>query len=303
MYHQGHRENIALASQQAMMALAAAFAFAFCTICRTAPAIVTPTSLPSHVLGSGSWVVTLQNNILQIAYGSGTNFPQYGALHLESSYFRLNYGPASGWGTSVILFPAFWSNGQYYQGAPVTKYEWQTVNQNLKLSIAGTIGGLDVASEIILSPPAESSIIAQVTTTVTGSVPLDNRPGEAFKPVMLSSMHISPTLWDTQRSFAGCWHFEIPVSGWIVLPPFITTNSFGLLGGTSDWKTNAPTIWIVLSRPMQVTGWVTQSTDPNDDNVGFWAAADEVTPRWNFSIIATSGTEIHCLFLPLVQKR
>ncbi len=253
-------------------------------------------------LSNGSWVITQSGNILQIAYGSGTNFPQYGALHLASSYFRLNYGPTSGWGTSVILFPAFWSGGVYYQGAPVTDYSWQVVNQNLVLSTVGTIGGLNVSSQVNLSPPAENSIIAQVTTTVAGGVPLDNRPGEAFKPVMLSSMHISSTQWDTRMAFVGCRYFDIPVSGWIIPSPFVTNNIFGLLGGTSEWKPNAPTIWIVLDRLMQVTGWVTPSTDPNDDNVGFWAAVDEVLPSWSFRIIATSGLDVHCLFLPLVQR-
>lgn len=178
----------------------------------------------------GKWVVTKSGDILQIAYGSGTNFPQYGALHLDSSYFRLNYGPTSGWGTSVILFPAFWSDGEYYQGAPVTDYSWQVVNQNLILSIRGTIGGLSVSSQINLSPPAESSIIAQVTTTVAGSVSLDNWSGEAFKPVMLSSMHISFTQWDTQKAFVSCQYFDIPLEGWIIQPPFVTDSIFGLVG-------------------------------------------------------------------------
>lgn len=252
--------------------------------------------------GNGSWVVTQSGDILQIAYGSGTNFSQYGALHLSSSYFRLNYGPDSSWGTSVILFPVFWSGGVYYQGAPVTDYSWQVVNQNLVLSIAGTIGGLNVSSQVNLSPPAENSITAQVTTTVSGNIPLDNKPGEAFKPVMLSSMHTSSTQWDTRMAFVGCQYFDIPVNSWIIPSPFIINNIFGLLGGTSGWKSNAPTVWIVLDRPMQITGWVTPSTAPSDDNVGFWAAVDEILPSWSFRIIATSGLDVHCTFLPLVQR-
>jgi len=264
--------------------------------------VILGASASSPQLSNGNWVITQSGNIVQIAYGSGTNFPQYGALHLTSSYFRLHYSPASGWGTSVILFPAFWSDGVYYQGAPVTNYSWQVVNQNLVLSTVGTIGGLNVSSRVNLSPPTESSIIAQVTTTVVGNVPLDNRLGEAFKPVMLSSMHISSTQWDTRMAFVGCNYFDIPVSGWIILSPFVTDNIFGLLGGTSEWKPDAPTIWIVLDRLMQVTGWATPSTEPYDDNVGFWAAVDEILPSWSFRIIATSGLDVHCLFMPLVQR-
>lgn len=253
-------------------------------------------------LSNSSWVVTQSGSILQIAYGSSTDFPQYGALHLASSYFRLNDGLTSGWGTSVILFPAFWSGGVYYQGAPVTDYSWQVVNQNLVLSIAGTIGGLHVSSQVRLSPPAENSIIARVTTTVAGRVPLDNRPGEAFKPVVLSSMHISSSRWDTRLAFVGCRSFDLPVSGWIIPSPFGTNNIFGLLGGSSEWKPNAPTTWIVLDRRMQVTGWVTPGIDPNDDNVGLWVAVDDILPSWSFTMIATAGLDVHCLFLPLVQR-
>jgi hypothetical protein len=40
-------------------------------------------------------------------------------------------------------------------------------------------------------------------------------------------------------------------------------HHFGLLGGTSSWKTNAPTIQVTLDRSLQVTGWVTQDINPN----------------------------------------
>src|SRR5438477_10587397 len=62
---------------------------------------------------SSTWSVTQNGNILQIAYGSGTSFPQYGALDLTSSYMRLVYGPDSGWGTSFILLPSFWSHSSW----------------------------------------------------------------------------------------------------------------------------------------------------------------------------------------------
>ncbi|MCS7286952.1 MAG: hypothetical protein RMK30_08135 [Anaerolineae bacterium] len=249
-----------------------------------------------------TWVVNQRDTVLEIAYGSGTHFPQYGALHLESSYFRLNYGPNSEWGTSIILLPAFWSNGVYHQGAPITA-SWKVMGSNLQLAITGTIASLSVRAQVDLFPPAAESMSAQVAVTVEGSVPLDSRPGEAFKPVMLSSMHISPTIWDTQAAFAGCQTWPIPESGWLIPPtPPVSTSFFGLLGGTSEWKPNAPTIWIVMDRPMQVAGWVTASHDPNDDNVGLWAAAEAVLPSWRYRIIALSGTHIHCSVIPLILK-
>jgi len=63
---------------------------------------------------ANSWSVNQNGNILEIAYGSGTNFNQYAALHLDSSYFRMNWGPDSEWGTSVILAPSFKEGDKYY---------------------------------------------------------------------------------------------------------------------------------------------------------------------------------------------
>src|SRR5579863_3033841 len=50
-----------------------------------------------------TWSVSQNGNLLQIGYGSGTSFPQYAALDLSSSYFRMVYSMASQWGTSIVL--------------------------------------------------------------------------------------------------------------------------------------------------------------------------------------------------------
>lgn len=256
--------------------------------------------LPAESTPGETWDVTHSGNELQIAYGSGTDFPQYGVLHLDDSYFRLNYGPTSEWGTSAILLPAFWSGGTYYQGAPISATH-QIEEEDLVLSITGTIstptGSLAVSSEVRLLPPVKDvAITARVTTTVTvsGSVPLDNRPGEAFKPIMLSSMHIAPTVWDTQAAYADCHFYSIPASGWIVQPPAVE-RIFGLVGGTSTWKSNASTIEVGLDQSLQVTGWVTSSSDPNDDNVGFWAVSAEILPSWSYTITAVPEPTIRCV--------
>jgi hypothetical protein len=221
---------------------------------------------------------------------------------LDSGYFRLNYGAASGWGTSIVLPPAFWSGGNYLQGTPVT-VTWQIAGSNLLLSITGSMSSLQLDIQVDLSPPAQGSISAQVTTSVEGSLPLDDRPGEAFKPVMLSSMHISSTMWDAQAAFSGCQTFPLPGSGWVILPqPPLQAQSFGVIGGTSTWKTNAPTTWVILDQPRQIAGWVTPSADPNDDNLGLWAAADAILSSWSYKVIAASGSNLDCMFLPLTLQ-
>jgi len=235
-----------------------------------------------------TWLVRQRGTILEIAYGSGSHFPQYAALHLDSSYFRMVYSPQSRWGTSVILMPAFWSGGRYYQGAPVTA-SWRTEGNTLLLSLSGTIASVQVSLEVRLSPPAKNSLVAQVKTlSVTGNLTLDNRPGEAFKPVMLSSMHVSPTQWDTRAAYVEGRLYNLPSSGWVVYHAK-TASRFGLIGGSSSWKTAAPTMEVVLRQPktLQVTGWVTYSTNPNDDNVGFWAASPQVLRSWEYTLRAT----------------
>jgi uncharacterized repeat protein (TIGR01451 family) len=253
-------------------------------------------SQPVLGVSTGTWHVKKIGNELRIHYGSGTNFPQYAVLHLDSGYFRLNYGPNSGWGTSIVLPPSFWSNGVYYQGTPVNA-SWRIESSKLIISITGTISSLDISSQVQLWPPIKNeNIIAEIKTEIDGSVPLDTRPGEAFKPIMLSSMHISPTIWDTQTAYACLRVSSIPQSGWIFQPPAYVAL-FGLQGGASNWKINAPTVEVMLDRPMQVTGWVTPSNDPNDDNVALWAATDKVLTSWSYTVRTgpAPGPKNNCL--------
>ncbi|MGQ9487241.1 MAG: hypothetical protein ACUVTY_12085 [Armatimonadota bacterium] len=83
--------------------------------------------------------------------------------------------------------------------------------------------------------------------------------------------------------------YNLPSSGWVIHPA-TTGSRFGLIGGTSSWKRGAPTIEVILKqpRPLLVTGWVTYSTNPNDDNVGFWCASTQVLRSWQYILRATT---------------
>jgi hypothetical protein len=196
----------------------------------------------------------------------------------------MNYGPSSGWGTSLVLLPPFWSGGAYHQGGATTA-TWTTVNGDLDISFSASVSGLTFSGHVRVSPPSQDALSAVVTVTAAGSVTLDVRPNEAFKPVMLSSMHISATSWDAPSAFVGGATVQIPEEGWIVQPP-IAGPLFGLAGGTSAWKTNAPGIEITMDRSLPVTGWVTTSSNPNDDNVGLWVASDQVLSSWQYRVRA-----------------
>lgn len=233
------------------------------------------------------WFWSVNGSLLQINYGTASNQPEYAVLDLNSGYMRFNYGPNSGWGTSIDVMPCYWSGGALVQGYPVTASA-QTSGKNLAVTVTGSSNTLSTRAIVTISPPGNNSISASVSASTSGSVNLDNRPGEAFKPVFLSSMYDSPTVWDSQYAFVGRQKVAYPsASGWIVGPtPAVLNTTFGLQGGTSTWKTNAPTVTITFQNQVQVAGWYSADANPNDDNVGFWAASSTVLPSWSYKIKA-----------------
>ncbi len=236
------------------------------------------------VVTHNSWSVNATNPVWTIAFGSGGSFPQYGALDITSGYLRLIPNTQSNWGTSVVIFPAFWSRGVYYQGTHIAASHSLSGN-NLVIDFTGSLAGLNVVGRLTIFPPDNQINVKVEILSATGNVVLDNRPGEAFKLVMLSSMHISNSQWDSQSASVGSQSYPLPASGWIIDPPGSATV-FSLTGGTSSWKTNAPTMDVTFPADQTVTGWVTSSSNPNDDNVGFWAASDSVVSSYTYNIAA-----------------
>jgi hypothetical protein len=247
--------------------------------------IITSLFINASFLNAQTWSINQKgDSLVEIGYGSGIDFPQYAALYLKSSYFRMNYGPGSGWGTSVVLLPCLWHDSFYYQGAPITA-SWKVDASALLISISGTISNLQVEGEVCLLPPVTDLISASVNMNVNNTEALDIKPGEAFKPVMLSSNHVSADSFDCQLAYVNSVFYAIPTEGWINHPPAVG-KIFGLMGGTSRWKTNAPTVEVDFGQDISITGWVTKSHNPNDDNVAFWVASDSVLFSWHYTIVA-----------------
>jgi hypothetical protein len=242
---------------------------------------------PSHAPGAltvRSWSVAQRGNIVEVGYGAASDFPQYAALHTDSSYLRLNYGPGSAWGTSIILLPSFWVARSYFQGGRISA-TWRKEGTDLDISFTGLISGLQAHGQIRLVPPAPNLITGSVMVAVHGDLNLDCRPREAFKPVTLSSMHISADHWDAQSAQIDTQSFQIPARGWIIQPS-VVARRFGLKAGSSNWKANAPTLEIELDGNLEITGWKTDSFNPNDDNLGLWAASDRVIHFWRYTFTA-----------------
>lgn len=248
-----------------------------------------PIAVPPSFLAQ-RWDVRQQGDILEVGYGKGGDFPQYAALHLNDSYFRLNYGPSCGWGTSIILLPVLWEKGKSgpTQGSQISVDQCKVESTDFLLFFTGSIASLRVQGQLRLRPPKSNSISVLVKLSLDGKVTLDHhRTCEMFKPVMLSSMHVHVDKWDAKSAFVDRHSLSVPQGKWII-QPHTTGRTFGLRGGTSRWQTYgpAPTIQIALDEPMMITGWVTPSDDPNDDNVGFWAATDRMLRSWQYRITA-----------------
>ena len=233
---------------------------------------------------ANSWSVAQRGRIIEVGYGSDSNFPQYAALHTESGFLRLNYGPRSAWGTSIILLPSFWLGGSYYQGAQII-VAWRNENADLVISFNGSISALHVQGHIRLTPPKLNLISGTVMVKVDGDVHLDSRPGEAFKPVVLSSMHISADHWDAKSAQVDSQSIQIPDRGWLI-QPLTFGRRFALKAGSSVWKINAPTIEIVMNENREIAGWKVNSVNPNDDNLSLWAATDQVLRYWEYTFTA-----------------
>ena len=237
---------------------------------------------------SGSdWLVSQVGNGFQILYGNGLGFPQYSFLHVNSGFLCLNDGRDAGWGPSIILLPSLWSSDAYHRGTPVDA-TWDVAGSDLILTITGTMADLDIPLTVHMYPQVRCiRILADLEATSAGSALPGDRPGEALEPEMLPLMPISPKQLDTQTTWVAEQRYASPEDSWIVWPHDIG-QTFALIGGTSEWKVNASSVFVELDEPMTVTGWVTPSTDANDGNVGFWAATDQLLYSWSYRIYTSS---------------
>jgi hypothetical protein len=173
---------------------------------------------------------------------------------------------------------------EYVQGAPLD-YGFRYDGSDLVLKFNAEISSLSFTIEVRINPPLDGSVSAHVYVAVDGSVQLAYREWEAFKPVVLTSMHISDDMWDSQYAFADETIYEFPDEGRYITPP-ADSMRFGYIGGTSDWKTNSPTFEVILETRSPITGWVTFKDDPNEDNLELWTYTDHIPDAYEYAITA-----------------
>ena len=200
-----------------------------------------------------SWSLSRRGHLIEAGFGRGHHFPQYVAFHVDSGFLRLNGGPGSDWGTSIVVLPSFWAGGRYHQGGPIS-VGWQASLSSLILSFSGSVSSLLVYGEVHLRQPETDGIACDICVQVEGDVTLDSRQGEAFKPVCASSMHVSSELWDVESILIDSRRFAIPEGGWIV-EPVAKGRRIVLNGGSCQWKRRAPSLEIELDDCMETAGW------------------------------------------------
>jgi hypothetical protein len=233
----------------------------------------------------------------EIGFGSNGNFPQFAALHPRDGYFRLVCKTT--FGTSIVLPPVFWSGGVLTQGMPLDAKE-HVEGDRLIIDATGNKNGLKVTLRVALSRPGDGRIEAVVNGNCEGTVALDPRPGEAFKPVMLSSMRVGGSAgggvskeWDARAvivegrpdiEFAD----QVTSNAFFVPPATFKVRRFGFRGGKSDFQKGdpAPTVEILFNDTVPIAGYRTRSCNHDDDNLAYWAGFDTVLGSWHYTITA-----------------
>ena len=173
--------------------------------------------------------------------------------------------------------------------------------QRLIIDATGNRNGLKVTLKVALSPPGDGRIEAVVDGKCEGTVALDsNKPGEAFKPVMLSSMRIGcgadggvSKEWDARAVIVEGrpdleFDDKVTSSAFFLPPTPFKVRRFGFRGGKSRFQPAepAPTVELLFADPVQIAGYRTRSCDHDDDNLGLWAGADTVLASWQYTITA-----------------
>ncbi|MGE5377513.1 MAG: hypothetical protein ACM3XO_20840, partial [Bacteroidota bacterium] len=277
--------------------------------CTTDPNISTPMQVLLNGVSKGNAAVMRVYHKSQNDPGT----PQVMVIY-ASGYIRLkqNANPTSAipFGTSFILGPAYGT----YNNPQLNRLEVDTAllpNAPLRMRAAGTNHDFAVAYEMTLPPPEDRQTRLHVSQTYTAvnAVSIDpTRKAErqGFKLVQASSMYINEggscvggytdchdsngvrfigsNLARHQAAFAGLMQpafiFGSPTplgSTWIDVLHTDDQSWHSATGaGTSG---NTPNVRIALdslppSHTITPQGWISPTTDPNQDNVGVWLHDD-----------------------------
>jgi len=241
----------------------------------------------------------------------GTGRPTVGVLY-SSGFVRLKPGadpvPPAPFGASAVLGPAYWADGVYHHSPTLNRVSIVTrglPGGPLRLAISGTNADLDVGYDVVLPPPSPDRTRWHVTQryTATAPIPLDAArlaDHEGFKLAQLSTMFISQNE-PCEGGGDGCHDSDgaryiaadgarrqVALadvgSGWIFSSPAALGDVWldALHSDDQSWQGNTPNLRLALDGMPQVgtvtpRGWISATTDPDQDNVGLWLHGDGAT--------------------------
>ena len=233
----------------------------------------------------------------------GTSWPAVMSVY-SSGYMRLTpaYAKPVPFGTSIVLGPSYRSGGQYYhnlQVKSVTVEGNMASDDRLTMVVVGTVGALDVSSTIVVERPTTAGIRCLVSSrakwredTAIDQVALAKHEG--FKVMQFSSMYNDGNYHDADfvhyQGQTGYVKSQLLNSDGFILHDQLPLQEPWLELGHSDaegWQGATPTLRITMTDPATASaftpcGWVTASTDENNDNVGLWLHWDEVASGYHF---------------------
>lgn len=213
--------------------------------------------------------------------------------------------PPIPFGTSFVLGPAYWDN-TYHHNPRLSRFDINTAwlaNGPLRLRAEGTNAAFNVAYDLTLPPARDWQTRVHVSQTYTATAPITISPTraaqyEGFKLAQFSSMYISESgpcdfgytdchdsngarfigddLARHQMAFS-----QIAPSAWVFTNPLPLGSVWldALHTDDESWQGNTPNTRIAVDvLPLTYTltpqGWVSATTDPNQDNMGLWVHDD-----------------------------
>ncbi|MBI5839884.1 MAG: S-layer homology domain-containing protein [Chloroflexi bacterium] len=252
--------------------------------------------------------------LLKFGHRVGDTWPEITAIY-NTGYIR-SVPPGLPYGTGFTLGPAYWGSDEIYvHNVQISRIDIDTTGTTPYGSIKLTIRArdfhssrwpsyrLDITYNAILSDPAIDATQMAVTesfSVASGfSLSISRQASrEGFKWVQLSSMYINTTQHDSDSavyvdsnesihysrfSDVGCNNsiYTLPevLSS---LNPWVEARHNDNLG----WQGNTPnTIIFVNSAGLvgqaTIQGYITCTSDPNDDNVGVWINYDSAPLSFN----------------------
>ncbi len=275
-------------------------------LCATDPQVPTPMAVVLDGVDHGTAALVRVYHETD----DGSTLPQV-AVFYASGFVRLkpNADPAPPipFGSSFVLGPGYWPDAATYHHKPqLATLEVDTSllpGGPLRLSAAGSNHAFDVAYAMTLPRPRDrlTRLYVLQTHAANAAVSIDatrRAESQGFKLVQVSSMYVNEGS-TCDFGFSDCHDSDsaryvvddlarAEAAFGSLTPSSFVFSSPRPLGSTwldtlhrddAGWQGNTPNIRIALDelpadRTVTPQGWISATTDPNDDNVNLWLHDD-----------------------------